>query len=480
MNTNLPEPKEVFEFFYQICEIPHGTYNIDAISEYLADFAKKRGLEYIKDSLGNVIIFKGATPGYENEPAIIIQGHTDMVTVCEPESGIDMTKDPLSLVFDGEYLSADKTSLGGDDGIAVAYALAILDSDTIKHPAIEAVFTVNEEVGMDGALGIDLSMLKGSRLMNIDSEEEGVLLTSCAGGIRVQSKFSVGKRHTNGNFMQISISGLKGGHSGTEIHKGRANAAILMGRILKSISMTGYKLSSVSGGEKDNAIPYSAEAVIEIPESEERIVTGCVAKEFSDIRKEFAGIEENIRITAEKCDYTEADVIERKDSDRFVDFLVSVPNGVMSFSGEVKGLVETSLNLGIMSTKKDCIEAAFALRSSKKSAKDFLKERMFVITKLCGGEAECFGDYPAWEFKSDSPLRDKMVRVFKDMYGYEPKVEGVHAGLECGILAEKIEHLDAVSFGPDILDIHTVNERLDVKSVERTWEYILKVLETKG
>ncbi len=480
MNLNDLQPKEVFRYFYEICRIPHGSYNIDAISDYLVAFAKERNLEVVQDELKNVIIKKDATAGYEKEETLILQGHMDMVAVKDAEADIDLEKEPLRLNFKDGCLYAEGTSLGGDDGIAIAYALAILDSDTIKHPALEVVITVNEEVGMDGAIGIDLSGLKGTRLLNIDSEEEGVLLTSCAGGMRVHAVLPVNKVPLEGTCVEITLSGLKGGHSGAEIHHGRANANHTMGRILAELSKKAdFNIVQISGGEKDNAIPLYAEAVLAIKNPDMALMKAELESLEAMLNNEYAGKEENILITLRKLESGNAEMVEEASTKSIYEYLCAVPDGVIAMSGLNPGFVETSLNLGVLKLTEAGLEADYALRSSIEQSKLFLRDRVDMITRAFGGTCEFSGDYPGWEYKAVSPLRDKMIRVYEECYGSSPEVTAIHAGLECGILLEKKKDLDCISFGPDIYDIHTTKERMPVYSVKRTWEYLLAVLAEK-
>ena len=480
MNLNDLQPKEVFRYFYEICRIPHGSYNIDAISDYLVAFAKERNLKVRQDELKNVIIWKDATEGYEQEETIILQGHMDMVAVKDAESDIDLEKDALRLNFKDGCLYAEATSLGGDDGIALAYALAILASDSISHPALEAVFTVNEEVGMDGAIGIDLSDLQGTRLLNIDSEEEGVLLTSCAGGMRVHGVLPVTRIPLDGECIEITLSGLKGGHSGAEIHHGRANANHTMGRILSELSKkVSFNIVSVSGGEKDNAIPLYAETILAVKNQDMDLIKAELEVVEAILNKEYAGKEENVLITLRKVTTDVQIMADEKSTKAMYEYLCAVPDGVIAMSGLNPGFVETSLNLGVLKLTEAGMEADYALRSSVEESKLYLRDRVDMITRAFGGTCEFSGDYPGWEYRAVSPLREKMIRVYEACYGSSPEVTAIHAGLECGILLKKKPELDCISFGPDIYDIHTTKERMPVDSVKRTWEYLLALLAEK-
>ncbi|MBQ7972137.1 MAG: aminoacyl-histidine dipeptidase [Lachnospiraceae bacterium] len=475
-----PEPKRVYDFFEEIAAIPHGSYHIDEISDYLYQFARKRNLWCRQDEWKNVLIKKPATPGYENAPVLMIQGHMDMVAVKKDDCPLDLERDGLDLILENGFLSAKGTSLGGDDGIAVAYALAILDSDSIPHPALEVLFTVNEEVGMEGALGVELADSEATCLLNIDSEEEGILIAGCAGGVRVAGSFPFTRVKKEGTKLSLSITGLKGGHSGTEIHKGRCNANCVMGRILTMLSETvPYAIVSLKGGEKDNAIPRFAHGEIIVDKQNLSTATEKLMNIKILLKQEFGGREDGFSFEVKEGDNGSYDVVTEEDSCRMAEFLSVVPDGVVAMSARVPGMVETSLNLGILELKEEKMETVFALRSSIKSAKEALKKRMEALVRIYGGTSSCGGDYPAWEYRAESPLREKMVRIYQKQYGKEPEITVIHAGLECGILLEKKPSLDCVSFGPDILDIHTTEEKMDVASVLRTWEYLLAVLEEK-
>lgn len=480
------EPEAVFYFFEKICEIPHGSGHIDEISDYLYCFAKERGLWCMQDSLKNVYIRKEASPGYEHLPGIILQGHMDMVAVKEENCPLDLEKDGLILETADGYLYGRGTSLGGDDGIAVAYALAILDSDTISHPMLEVLFTVNEEVGMDGAIGADLSVFQSQKLINIDSEEEGELLISCAGGLRVSSVFAYEAQMKQGRVYQIFLRNLTGGHSGADIHKGLGNGIHLLARIAEKIHSEEISLCRISGGEKDNAIPRFASAVFCVEEGFEEILLERANAEWAEIQREYSMREPFMEFGAEALEEYDGKtedgmcaIIGYSKAREILSFVNIAPDGVIANSMELPGLVETSLNLGVISTTAEYVEADFSLRSSKAVSKAYLQRRICLLTEHLGGVAHCGGDYPAWEYRADSPLRDKMVRIYEKCYQAKPVVTAIHAGLECGILLEKNPELDCISFGPNILDIHTTREKLDILSVKRTWEYLLEILSDK-
>ena len=471
------EPKRVFHYFEEICKIPHGSGNTKQISDYLVQFAKDHDLKYIQDEMNNVVIYKPGTAGYENAPTVIVQGHMDMVCEKRPDVDHDFTKDGLNLSVEGDYVSANGTTLGGDDGIAVAYGLALLESDTIAHPPLEVFITVDEEIGLLGAVGFDCSVLKGRRFINLDSEAEGSLWISCAGGLSGISHIPVTRLEAKGEKLTVKISGLMGGHSGAEIDKNRANANSLLGKFLHGLdAKAGYELISVQGGQKDNAI--TRESIAELLTVKENVET---VKEYAASmqaawREEYAGTDEGITVTVTEEGEQDVKVLHPTSKEKVVFFLVNVPYGVQKMSGTIKGLVETSTNIGILKTSENEVLGSSSIRSSVETARDALSDKIEYLTEFLGGEYERQGVYPAWKYRKDSPLRDKMVEVYEEMYGQKPNVVAIHAGLECGLFYKKMEGLDCVSLGPDMKDIHTSEEVLSVSSTERVWKYLVKVL----
>lgn len=474
------EAKEVFRFFQEICAIPHGSGNVEAISDYLVDFAKKRNLEYVQDDVKNVIIIKGATPGYEVEEPLILQGHMDMVAVKKPGCTKDMKTEGLDLGIDGDWLYAEGTSLGGDDGIAVAYMLAILDSDAIAHPRIEALITVDEETGMDGARAIDLSVCKGKRMLNLDSEEEGIFLTSCAGGARLHGCLPVEYEQMTGCRYRISVEGLLGGHSGGEIHKERGNSNCLAGRIAFALQKAAdVRLISVEGGLADNAIPRCTQMELAVRMEEAEAFENALQEASEKIKKELAVKDPGFAVAIQDKEEGTFKVLTKESSEKAAFLLLVLPNGVQAMSADIPGLVQTSLNLGILKLSEGSMHLDYSVRSSVGSEKEALLDKLKAILDSQGAGYEVTGDYPAWEYKKDSVLRDKMIAVYQELYHEMPKIEAIHAGLECGILSGKIDGLDCVSIGPDMRDIHTTEERLNIPSVERVWKYIISVLSKK-
>lgn len=468
------EPKNVFRFFEELCAIPHGSRNTRAVSDWCVEFARARGLEVHQDGANNVIIIQEAAPGYENAAPIILQGHLDMV--CEKASGCtkDMEREGLDLAVDGDHIYAEGTTLGGDDGIAVAMALAVLDDPSIPHPRLEVVLTTDEEIGMLGAAALDVTPLRGQQLLNLDSEEEGIFTVSCAGGSLTTCRLPVRREPFDGVALRIQISGLTGGHSGAEIHKGRANADILLGRVLRAMAEAAeLRLVSASGGLKDNAIPVAAEAVVVV--ADPAAASAAAEKTAGHIQAEYRVTDPAVTVTIERT-MAEEPPMDADSTGRALCLLACVPNGVQEMSHDIPGLVQTSLNLGILETGGGELTAAFCVRSSVASQKEMLHDRLRCLTGQLGGTVDIAGDYPAWEYRGDSVLRERMVEVFREQYGRDPKIEAIHAGVECGLLCGKLPGLDCVSIGPDLTEIHTPRERMSVSSVQRVWAFVLEVL----
>ncbi len=474
------EPKKVFSYFEDICNIPHPSYHEKQISDYLVNFAKEHGLEYYQDDLYNVIMIKEATPGYENVEPIILQGHMDMVAEKTADCTKDMLTEGLDLKIDGDYISAKGTTLGGDDGIAVAYALAILDDESLEHPRLEVIITVSEEVGMEGAAAVDLSMLRGHRMINIDSEQEDLFLTSCAGGCRANVELPIERECVSGTLITVAISGLLGGHSGTEINCGRANADVLAGRMLREAkSIADIYIVTLVGGGKDNAIPRECTVSFLVDAEDAPGVCNWLVAVSEDITKENQKVEENLTIVISSSENVEANALTEEDTDNVIGLLQSLPNGVQAMSQDIEGLVETSLNLGIMELTDASFILRYAIRSSKNSAKEDLTLKVQCVASHFGAETTVEGMYPAWEYKADSTFRETAGRIFEELYGYPPEMNAIHAGLECGLFAGKIANLDAISIGPNMQDIHTTEERLSISSTKRMYDFVVALIAQK-
>ena len=467
-------PAAVFAHFEALCAIPHGSGNTAAISHHLVSFARAHGLAHTQDGLGNVIIFAPAAPGYEAAEPVILQGHMDMV--CEKAAGCprDMAKEGLDLAVEGDHIYAVGTTLGGDDGIAVAMMLALLEDDTLPRPALECVFTVDEEVGMPGAQHIDLSSLRSRRMINLDSEAEGVFTVSCAGGSRVKCLLPTSRSDCGWETLELSVTGLLGGHSGAEIHRGRANAVQLLARVLdEAACATELRLVTLSGGGKDNAIPRAASAILAAKHP--AAVTAAAGKMEDILRQEYRLSDSGLTLTVSPAATAKVPMDEDTTA-RIIRFLLAAPCGVQEMSQDIPGLVETSLNLGVLTTDTKTVSAVFSLRSSVESRKTLLERRLTALTEGFGGQVEQGQRYPAWAYRADSPLRELMSAVFTAQYGYPPKIEALHAGLECGLFAGKLAGLDCVSIGPDLTDIHTPQEKMSISSVERVWRMLLETL----
>lgn len=462
-------PERVFWYFEEMSKIPHGSGNTEAISAWCMSVAEGLGLACERDEWNNVIIRKPASKGYEHCPTVVLQGHLDMVCEKDPHCPLNMETDGLLLNTDGAFVWADGTTLGGDDGIAVAMILALLEDEAAPHPALEALFTTDEETGMDGAAGLDPARIRGRRLINIDSENEGVLTVGCAGGARAQLTLPVMREPLDKPCVRVTVSGLAGGHSGVEIDKGRLNANIVLGRFLDGLTAD-WRLVSLNGGNKDNAIPREATVVIGISDD---ITAAAAAFAAANAPATDPGLTITVvSAGAERMALTAAD------SKRTAAFLCAVPNGIVAMSEDIPGLVQTSLNLGVLRLEEAYLSATFAVRSSLGTDKTALLKRLAEVAAAFGGICDTHGHYPAWEYRADSPLRDAMTAAYRRLYGQDMTVEIIHAGLECGLLSEKLPGLDAVSFGPDMQDIHTARERLSVASVARTYEYLCEVLKT--
>ena len=468
------EPRSVFRFFEEICAIPHGSHHTKAISDYLVAFAKSHNLEYIQDESNNVILFAPGTCGMEDHAPVILQGHMDMVCEKDVDCPLDMAVDGLDLTHDGVSVYARGTTLGGDDGIAVAYALAILDDRSIPHPPLEVIITVDEEVGMLGAAAIDLSMLKGRTMVNLDSEEEGFFTVSCAGGARSTITLNAERKAVYGPCVRLTVENLRGGHSGEEIHKNRANANKVMGEFLGRIQkLMPLCLTSFTGGSKDNAIPRSCQATV--------VAMGIGIERINDIA---AQLQQEIRETYDEPEAT----VQAFDVDALggnaltttatadvISLLCAAPNGVQAYCPDMEGLVQTSLNMGIAKLG-DRFSVTFCVRSSVNQEKEALLQKLRDLADFYNGTYSQMGTYPAWEYKKESKLRDVMVPIYTEMFGKEPQVLAIHAGLECGLLSDKLPGLDCVSIGPQMHDIHTSREKLEIASTERTWKFLLAVL----
>jgi len=473
------KPKKVFNFFEEISAIPRGSKKEEQISEYLANFGRSRGLETIQDEALNVIIKKDATPGYEDVPAIIIQGHMDMVWEKNLDTEFNFEKEGLKLFIDGDFIKAKGTTLGADNGIAVAFALAVLDSNDIPHPKLEVLITSDEETGMSGAMALDGNLLKGKYLFNVDTEEEGEIYVSCSGGNRTTLTIPVTYTDTVlDSFYNISIRGLFGGHSGIEIQLQRGNSNKIMGRILKAISdeLT-INLIEINGGSKTNAIPREGDVSISVAKKDTEALNKILANVTKDIVEELRVSDAGVKITMTEGTKT-SKVMDLDTTKRVINTLFLYPNGVQRMSLDIEGLVETSLNLGVLTTEDAGVVLQSAIRSSVNAAKALLTKKVETLAMVTGAKFEQGATYPAWKFNPNSKLQKMALEVHEKSTGKKAGIKAIHAGLECGLLGEKLPDCDMISFGPNMFDVHTPEEKLSISSVENVWKYLLDLLKS--
>jgi len=469
-----------FKYFKEMNEIPRGSGNEKAISDWLVNFANQHNLKFIQDKALNVIIKKPGTKGRENAPKIIIQGHMDMVCEKNIESKHDFLKDPIEFIVEGDLLRANGTTLGADDGIAVAMSLAVLASNDISHPPMELLVTTGEEVGMIGAEALDPENLEGRILINIDSEEEGKLLVSCAGGVREKIRLKITWEEADKSFIScnLKLRGLKGGHSGMEINKERGNANKLMGRFLMDLrSVIDFKMNSISGGAKNNAIPRDADAIILFRENDKEIVLQKLSQWNATFQNELNTIDPSIKLDIEVLENKVSRIFSDDTTTKALQILFLIPNGIKSMSMAIPGLVQSSTNIGVLTTSDTNIEFDSAIRSSVKSLKKAICDETIVLAEMVGATIEFESDYPEWEYNTSSKIKPVFEKVYNDLYGASPEISAIHAGLECGLFSEKFNgDIDQISFGPNIYDVHTPGEHLSISSTDRMWDYLVAVL----
>lgn len=473
------EPERVFYYFEEITKIPRCSFHEEKISNYLKNFGEKQGFETIQDEALNIIIKKPGYPGYENSPIVVLQGHMDMVCEKEEDSNHDFSKDPLDLKIEGDFLKAEGTTLGADNGIAVAMCLALLESKDIPHPPLEVLLTTKEESGMDGAFTLDPKQIDGRILINIDSEEEGTALVSCAGGERNLVSIPIDWEKSNKDDIaySIKIAGLQGGHSGMEIHKGRGNANKIISRILAAIKdECDISLASIEGGSKTNAIPRNGSAILCLKREDEKIFTEVIKIVEEQIQNELKTSDPEFKIIIDKIDYKIDKVFSKDSLSKVIAALTLIPTGVQSMSMDIEGLVESSNNLGIVRTLDDKLTIESAIRSSLGSLKKNIAKQIKTVADMVGGQWESYSSYPSWEYKKDSKIREIFRQVYKGQYGKDMNITAIHAGLECGLFKEKFGDIDMISFGPNMSGVHTPEERLSISSTERTYKLLLNVL----
>ena len=468
-------PSLVFKYFEELSQIPRGSYNEQEISDYLVNFAKKLNLEVVQDEHLNVIIRKPATPGYENCPGVILQGHMDMVCEKNKDVNHDFEKDPIKLRIVDDMIYASGTTLGADNGIAVAMSLAVLASNDLQHPDLEVLVTTNEEAGMTGAKGLDGDLLKGKYIINLDSEEEGYLLVSCAGGNRSYVSLPLTYKNIDDNKQAflVEVKGLLGGHSGMDIVKQRANSNVVMGRILNSLNLD-FDLVEVNGGSKNNAIPRECEAIVVVNKDQADTLKANVSKIEEILKHEFKTTDPGLQVIVSE---TTADKVITDDcKSKAILLLNFIPNGIQTVSKDIEGLVESSSNLGVVKTIHDTMTFESAVRSSVATLRENLNAKTKMLCDTVNAKFENTDGYPAWEYAKDSKLEHICIDVYEKLTGKKPIITAIHAGVECGLLLDKMKGAQAISMGPNMFEVHTPNEHLSISSVQNVYDYLLAVL----
>ncbi len=477
--ANFLYPK-LFRFFEEISAIPRASYKEEKIAEYLCGFAEQRGLEYYRDKANNVLINATATRGHENSPPLLLQGHTDMV--CEKNEGVvhDFDTDGLELYLDGDWLRAKGTTLGADNGVAVAVMLCILDGGVAAHPPLQCLFTASEEVGLDGVKAFDYSRIYARQMINMDSADERLLIAGCAGGLRSSVSFSKSSEEVLAKYLvSVKVKGLYGGHSGEDIDKGRANANKLMGRVLDELlKCTELRIVSICGGTKDNAIPRECEAMLALDSLE------AFGDRFDGLKRDLReGIcPDDKNLTLEWCvcgENKKAEVLDSKVAESIVFLMRTVANGIFEMNNSIKGLVEWSRNLGIVRCDKDASELVFSSRSSFESRIDASAAELDAYAKALGADIKHYNRYPSWNYAPSSEIRQAYINAYRELFGDTPEVTVIHAGLECGFISQAVPDMDIVSCGAAVLDLHSPDERLNMKSFERFYSVIKYILENK-
>lgn len=470
-------PQEVFRYFKEISDVPRSSSHNEKISAYLVNFAKEHELEYYQDESGNVIIWKDGTPGYENSDMVMIQGHMDIVAEKTEDSTHDFQNDPLELIVDGDTLTANKTTLGADDGAAIAMGLALLDSTDIPHPPLEFIATVDEEIGMLGAYALDGSKIRSRKVINIDSEEEGIITVGCAGAVDIFTSFPADKKLVNGVKYKYVVDGLLAGHSGLDIHQERANAGQIVARLfLDAREKAELNIVSINGGRATNVILGKVEGEVIVAASDVKAFEEIIATSTEEIKAEYRSSDSGITVSIEAVGEASEEAVDTVCQDNFFKFLVACPTGAEHYSVELKGLVETSHSIGVVKLEDGRLITKSMSRSSVNSRNRLLARKIGIIAEALGAEVEHGSSYGAWEFNNKSDLLDVCINAYKEQYGEEPVVSAMHAGIECGIWAEKVGKVDAVSIGPDMTGVHSVNEELSIPSTERTWQYLKLIL----
>ena len=468
------KPERVFYHFEEISKIPRESYNEKAISDYLVEFGKKLNLETYQDKYYNVILRRKASQGYEDAPGIIIQGHMDMVCEKENDSNHDFKKDPIDLVVDGNRLKANKTTLGGDNGIAIAMGMAILEDESIKCGTIELLATTSEEIDLNGALSLEPNILKGKMLINIDSEDEGVITVGSAGGVEIDILLPIERETLSDvNLYTLSLEKLQGGHSGVEINQKRGNSNKILVEVLQNLKvLTDYSLVEVFGGSKDNAIPRSGKVVL----ASSKDIKDIISKVADEVKAKYISFEPEMIFALETTTAKEISVLSNKSLDSYIKTIEELPTGVNTWMKEYPEIVESSDNLAIVKTLDENINIIVSLRSSDPEVLNELKDKIASILKENNASFEFSAGYPEWKFRAESKLREKALEVYKKLYNKDMKVEVIHAGLECGAISQNYPDIDFISVGPNLRDVHTPSEYLEIDSTERVYNYVVELI----
>ncbi len=474
------KPGLVWKYFAAISQIPRGSKNEAAISQYVVKTAKNLGLEVKADKLGNVVVRKPASSGHERKPVIVLQGHLDMVCEKNNDKVHDFTKDPIELVRKGNLMMANGTTLGADNGVAVATNLAIMEDRSLQHGPLEFLFTIDEETGLTGAANLEPGFVEGKTLLNLDSEEEGALYVGCSGGRDTIGTWSLAldPMPAKSIVAVLRVSGLRGGHSGLEIDKGRGNAIKIIGRILTALAEQGVRVSSIDGGNKHNAIPREAQAVVVLPKAKWDIALELVVEWGGIVKAELATVEPDLAVSLQEHTAKKAKVIKKAVLRKILQTIAALPHGVTKMSADIPGLVETSTNVAVIRTGKKDLSLATSQRSSVASEIKEIAQSVSAVFTLGGADVRASDGYPGWKPNMESPILKVARSTYRQLYGKDPDVKAIHAGLECGIIGERYPGMDMISFGPTLEGVHSPDEKIYIDTVERFWNYLLGILKS--
>ena len=477
MGSEHKKAKEILHWFEELSKVPRASKNEAKIRSWLEDWAKKNSFESKTDKAGNLVIRVPATKGYEGSTGIVLQGHLDMVCEKTPDSNHDFSKDPIKFVYEGEWLHADKTTLGADNGIAIAMAMVVATDKEIAHPPLELLFTVDEETGLTGANSLEGGFIKGKILLNLDSEDEGVFTVGCAGGLNTISTFPLEFENFPSGYkcVKINAGGMKGGHSGVDIHRWRANAIVVLGRALAHLMRgTDLRIADITGGSAHNAIPRDATAVIAVKDHDK--ATKLLSEFEKTVKREFKNTDPELALTIKPETNTPQKVLTSSATTKTIDVALAIPHGVAAMSTDIETLVETSNNFANISIENQKLKILTSQRSSLPSRLGCITEKIRAFAKVAGGDSVDEGGYPPWPVNMNSPLLAKCTNLYEKKFGKKPTVEAIHAGLECGIIGDKYEGMDMISFGPTMKNVHSPDEKLHVPSIGKVWDFTVELL----